>query len=509
MTDIFISYRHDDGKAIAFLLFKDLTRDGYSVFLDHRTLGSGNFRDRIRQTINESTDVIVLLSKTSFEKINNEDDVYRFEIETALKLGKNIIGIMLEDFSGFPKELPAAINAIRDINCLRLYIGYYDALYEKITSGEFLKKPKKTADNPIDVATNMCFPEQLQSLGKLPYNQKTETIQLLLKIMESFNNSERCMRYYRYFDQYDRSRNKSELPAFRGDIPTDLVTFLSFFETLYIIVASGAIDIAVIDYTYRFRFFAGCNTPLMQESELLPLGYQYPNIVSFYNLWTDYITGIYDHTKKLDTISMEIPLYEYDFHKRYAAYCFAKNIGTPVKIRPLNRYLLGQELTIRTIGIDELPVCMAFQDRIVNGIADNERFNFFEPLTKEEMARALQLNLCVGIYRDEKIVAQANYLLFPTEEENLMLDLDPEYQVKDALILDYVVVDKEVRGYGIQSVLLFIAECVAQNHVKAGICAVTSPQNSHSIRNFFEAGYSLVTTKKKYKSTRHYLWKAV
>lgn len=511
MTDVFISYRHDGAKTIAFLLYKDLSRDGYSVFLDHRTLGSGNFKNAIKQKINEASDVIILLSKSSFEKVFNEDDVYRFEIETSLNLGKNIIGIMLEDFDVFPDDLPESIDPIRDINCLRLYLGYYDALYEKITSENFLHRPGMSEErqNNVDIVTRIDIPKQLQPLGQLPITQKTETVHLLLQIMESFNNSERCMRYYHYFDLFDRSSNNLEVLDYQGDIPTDLVTFLSFFETLYIIVASGVIDISVIDYAYRFRFFAGCNTPLMQKSELLPLGYQYPNIISFYNMWSNYIVGIYDHTRKLDAISAEIPLYEHDLHKRYAVYLFSKNIGMPVRFRTLNRYLMQREFTIRAIGIDELSRCMAFQDEMLRDIPDNETSNFFEPLSEKEMIRAIKQNLCIGIFDDSTLVAQANYLVFPIEEENLVLDLGDMFKDKDALILDYVVVHKEVRGYGLQSMLLFMAECIARNHVKTGICAVTSPNNTHSIKNFFEAGYSLIETKKKYRSIRHYLWKGI
>ena len=109
MKDIFISYRRTDGEAIAYLIYKDLIHDGYSVFFDHKSLGGGNFKQNIADSIRECQDVIVILSGSSFsEKIDREEDIYRLEIEEALKQKKRIVGIMLESFPCFPDRMPEA-----------------------------------------------------------------------------------------------------------------------------------------------------------------------------------------------------------------------------------------------------------------------------------------------------------------------------------------------------------------------------------------------------------------
>ena len=241
--------------------------------------------------------------------------------------------------------------------------------------------------------------------------------------MDSFNNSEICMRFYRYIDLYDRNLGVEDILPYEGIIPTDLVTYLSFFETLYIIVASGSLDISVIDYAYRFRFFAGCNNPTMQESELLPLGYQYPNIMSFYNLWINHIVDHYDHNSKVDNISSKIPMYEYDLHKRYASFCFANNPNTPVKIRFLDRKLIWLNLILKTMNPDEIELCMSLQKKVLDKIERNDEINFFEALTIDEMKRTLNQGGCIGLYKDEVLIAQMNIILEPEEQENLTLDL--------------------------------------------------------------------------------------
>ena len=511
MKDIFISYRREDGEAVAYLIYKDLTKLGYSVFFDHKTLGSGDFMENIENTIAGCKDVIIILSSSSFsERIFQENDVFRFEIETALKQKKRIVGIMLESFPGFPDSLPDSIDIIRNVNCIKLYLAYYEGMFERLTSGMFLSSvPATDSVSVSNVAVNSAIPEQLRSLSKLTAEQKNDCMKLLLTIMDNFNQSDRIMNVYNYIDIFDRYKGKMDIPDYSGVIPTDFATYLSFFETLYIVVASKTIELSVIDYAYRFRFFAGCNSPAIQNSELLPLGYQYPNIISFYNMWGDYIVEHFDHNSECDSLSDEIPLYEYDLHKRYAAYCFSNNPRIPMNMRALNRRMEWKNLIIKHITPDDIELSMKLQNDVLSRIRDNEKVNFFEPLSEDEMLRSINNGVCIGLYDNDKLVAQLNLLTNPEDEENLALDLDSEQYSKEAAVVDYVMVDETARGFGLQRILLFMAECIAKNYNKPALVAVTSPQNVQSIKNFISQDYKIVATLPKYKSERHYLWKEI
>lgn len=210
MNDIFLSYRRKDAEAFAYILFKDLQKDGYSVFYDHKTLGRGDFFKNIETSILNSTDFIVVLSDSSFNaNVFDTNDVYRFEIETALKYKKNIIGIAIESFSGFPEKLPASIECIRTINYIPCVICYYEAMYDKLTTGGFLTCSKNLAiEKPVtNCAIQSDVPKQLISLAELPISERNTSVRLLLQIMESFNNSEILLRLYNYIDNYDRTYN--------------------------------------------------------------------------------------------------------------------------------------------------------------------------------------------------------------------------------------------------------------------------------------------------------------
>ena len=316
------------------------------------------------------------------------------------------------------------------------------------------------------------------------------------------------MRFYNYIDLIDRNKGINDIPMYKGNLPTDLVTYLSFFETLYVVVASNTISLDIIDYMYRFRFFAGCNNLLMQESELLPLGYQYPNIISFYNMWSNHIVKNHNHDIQCANISEEIPGYEHDLHKRYAAYRFANKINKPISIRFLNRHLNWVYLTLKVLTDEDYEKCMVLQTNVVDQIADNKEKNIFESLSEEEMRQSLSKNIGIGLFDGEQLVAQLNLLVNLSDKENLVLDLKPKMELSNnPAIVDYVVVEKGYRGYEIQSTLLFVAECLSKKYGKDGICAVISPYNVNSMRNFLSQGYKVVATLPKYQSERHYVWR--
>ena len=510
MSDIFLSYRRKGAESVAYVLYKDLQRDGYTVFYDHNSLGGGDFLSNIEENIRQCRDFVLILSDNSFgDSIFDPADVYRFEIETALKYRKRIVGIMLESFPGFPERLPESIDDVRRANCLRLLICYYDAMYSKLTSGEFLTSASsKDGDkSPDDTAIHSDVPPQLTSLAALPMSDRSKSIETLLKLMDSFNHSEPVMRFYHYIDLYDRSVGVNEVPPYDGVIPTDLATYLSFFETLYIIVASKTIELSIIDFAYRFRFFAGCNVPIMQESELLPLGYQYPYVLAFYNMWSNYIVEHYDHSRKADSISNEIPMYESDLHKNTAVYAFAKKPETPMMIRFLNRRLEWLNLTLRRLRPDDFDVCMALQSEVAGAIEGNEEKNIFECLKPEEMLSALENGFCAGLFDGERLAAQMNLLLDPDDSENLSLDIETDADTDSVCVLDFTIVSPGCRGYAIQKTLINLARRVAENYNKTEIWAVTSPLNTYSIKSFLAQGYRIAATKPKYHSTRHYMRK--
>ena len=108
--DIFISYRHDNGRDYGRLLYEYYKNKGKSVFF-YPVAKRGIHAEINRATceaVRNSQHVLVVLSKGFFDKCINRADGCRVEIETALDANKSIIPIRLPGYRGedVPKRLP-------------------------------------------------------------------------------------------------------------------------------------------------------------------------------------------------------------------------------------------------------------------------------------------------------------------------------------------------------------------------------------------------------------------
>lgn len=106
---VFLSYRRADAKA-ADALVKRLKDDGYGVWIDRTHIGVGaKWRAAIDKGLNESTAMILLLSKLALES----DEIYK-EVARAVELGRPIIPLMVEpvELHGWYKDKIGAIQHI-------------------------------------------------------------------------------------------------------------------------------------------------------------------------------------------------------------------------------------------------------------------------------------------------------------------------------------------------------------------------------------------------------------
>lgn len=504
--DIFISYRRRDAEAHARMLYNDLTRAGYSVFYDHNSLGAGDFIENIRLSIERCQDFVLLLSEQSLgERIQEPDDVLHQEIAFAISMNKRIIGIILSGFPGFPAVLPSDIARLPQINCLFAKMEYYDAMLARLMSGQFLSsQPRYRQTGPDACAPNKSG--ALDAITRLTPEQKFPYMRLLLDLGHEFNNSAECMRFYRYMDLYDRAMGLRDIGPYDGVIPTDLATYLSFFETLYLILVTRTLDIALVDELYRFRFFAACNNPLMQSSELLPLGYQYPNILDLYDLWSEHIRHSFSERASGGSFFDEIPQFERDLHKQYRIYRFAHNMSVGQPLRLIDRKGNRKDVILRRLGPDKLHEALSFQQAVLDTIPNNEQTNLFEPLTSQELFHSLQHDVVVGVYEGSSLYALLNLIPSPAHAQNLLLDLDAfrEIPARQIVVVDCILVHPHLRGFGIQTLFLDLCRFYARHIGPRYLCAVVSPKNPHSCANFIRSGYRMVASLPKYHSVREY-----
>lgn len=131
--NIFISYRRKGGVYLALLISKQLTQMGKNVFFDMESLHSGEFDKQLYEKIDQCSNVIAVISPGSMERcVESEDDWVRKELAYAFKKGKNVIPIFMEDFEGFPEDLPEEIEAVKTRQGIEMYARYFDGAMEQL-----------------------------------------------------------------------------------------------------------------------------------------------------------------------------------------------------------------------------------------------------------------------------------------------------------------------------------------------------------------------------------------
>lgn len=83
--DVFISYRHDGGQYLALLLYEHLMQKGVNVFWDKACLRAGHFDEQLYQKIEQSRNLIVVLSPQCIERLTEEGDWICKELHQAFR----------------------------------------------------------------------------------------------------------------------------------------------------------------------------------------------------------------------------------------------------------------------------------------------------------------------------------------------------------------------------------------------------------------------------------------
>lgn len=139
-SDIFISYRSDGGKEFAGRLHDRLEKEGYQVFIDVTNLNSGKYREQIFSHIKQITDFLLILSPNALE-FSQKDDLFREEIEYALKLKKNIVLIKLENFE-WPKQSSETIEYLKTFKSIPGNHRLFDQMITTLTTKDKYTKEK-------------------------------------------------------------------------------------------------------------------------------------------------------------------------------------------------------------------------------------------------------------------------------------------------------------------------------------------------------------------------------
>ncbi len=134
---VFISYRRADWSA-ATLVFQNLSRHGFDVFIDFDGLASGDFEHTILENIRARAHFVVLLTPQALDRCDSPDDWLRREVEAAMAARRNVVPLLLDGFSfeadAARHHLQGSLAPLSRYNALSVPHGYFDDAMERLRS---------------------------------------------------------------------------------------------------------------------------------------------------------------------------------------------------------------------------------------------------------------------------------------------------------------------------------------------------------------------------------------
>ena len=163
---VFISYRRAPSKYLAAHLYDDLTKHGYDVFYDIRSIGSGDFFDVILRQIAARKHFILLLSLESLQRCSDPNDLLRREIEYAIDTGRNIIPFVTDGFDFYANEiklqLTGKLAALSGYNALNAPYDFLEEAFVRLRE-QYLNQPTKHVTLASIPAQDQAFVRQTVS----------------------------------------------------------------------------------------------------------------------------------------------------------------------------------------------------------------------------------------------------------------------------------------------------------------------------------------------------------
>ncbi len=166
---VFLSYRRDVSSFIARAIFLDLRANGYDVFMDVESIDSGQFETIILNQIAARPHFLVILTPGAVDRCAEPGDWLRREIEMAMDLGRNVVPILVNNFSfeASKAHLTGKLEGLQKYSGLDVPHNYFDAAMERLRT-KFLKRPVSGAIQPAPAADQPTVSRKIEEAASEP-----------------------------------------------------------------------------------------------------------------------------------------------------------------------------------------------------------------------------------------------------------------------------------------------------------------------------------------------------
>src|SRR5262249_1454038 len=154
LRNIFISYRREENKYQARMIFDAFQKAEVRVFYDIDSIPLGrDFRETIMDQVQKCDVLLALVGpnwatcldpKTKLRRLENADDFVRIEIGTALNRGIPVVPILLDDAS-LPEtdQLPTDLRNLFDMQAEFISVRTFDDDVKRLITKLKIKSPQK------------------------------------------------------------------------------------------------------------------------------------------------------------------------------------------------------------------------------------------------------------------------------------------------------------------------------------------------------------------------------
>lgn len=282
------------------------------------------------------------------------------------------------------------------------------------------------------------------------------------ELSESFVDNEAIMSLYK----------KLELNQPIADEDTvDIVAYLTYYETMYVLLKKNAVDLPLLDDLFAYRFMLALNNPHIRRISLVRYGYAYVNIYKLEKKWCSY--------KKVTSILKE------------------HNPNYPIIIR--GNKMKKNDILYRLATSDDAAEVHQLMVSVYEGM-ENKGLYVCDELEHVENCIFKGKGFGVVACNAEKKIVGSFIMRYPhMSTDNLGRDIGlPPEELPKVVHMESAVVMPEYRGRGIQYRMLRYAEELIDTNKYKYYLATVSPDNPASYRSLEKNGYRHIATKNKY-----------
>lgn len=284
----------------------------------------------------------------------------------------------------------------------------------------------------------------------------------ITNLSDSFNNNDGIQKIYKKLEMGQ---------PVTDDDTVDVVRYLTYFETVYVLLKKGAIDLPLIDDLFSYRFQLALRNRDIQRISLIRFDSSYCNLYRLDSLWCKY--------RKKESVLKAVNQNNYEIMVR----------GGKMK---------KDEIVLR-IARPEDAVSIAALMRRVYDLLDDKTLFVCDDLAYVEKQIGSDGFAVVACDRNQRVIGSF-VLRYPAgSDDNLGRDLALSQEELDRVVhMETAVVAPEYRGRGIQRLMLDYAEKLIDIRRHNIFLCTVSPDNPASCKTFERSGYQCVLTKEKY-----------